>query len=129
MKLVLLASVIIFGSLAANAANDHCSSWSKVRGVTCIFNGDDASFWKRTCTDENLKCKDPDYYTTPCDAEEICVDKKINPNLITTVCTDWVLDDSVTCVDDGDSTKVWRRACQMAWVPTSACQNAKPDND
>jgi hypothetical protein len=111
--IVLTLSPLLF------AETDHCSDWVKIDRVTCIFAGEDATPWERVCTDTQRICKNPRFERQPCDSETICVDSKINPNLLQSDCTDV---DKKT----GRRTRRWDRACQKGRVETIACSDSYP---
>ncbi|MCB0350194.1 MAG: hypothetical protein KDD38_03360 [Bdellovibrionales bacterium] len=129
MKYV-LSLLMLAAASSSFAATNHCSEWKRVHGTTCVFNGDTAFRWVRTCTDSARICRPPDYNRTPCDSENICVDTKINPNLMKSICTDWVRSNGVTCRSDRGrgTSKHWIRSCQQAWIATTACQDTPPSN-
>lgn len=112
------------------SGSDHCSSWVKRTDVTCVFADRPAARWERKCTDPERMCKRRQIEHGICDAEDICVDPKINPNLLTSVCTEWVRHYGVRCKNEksGRTENKWIRACQQAGVDTSACSDTPPEN-
>lgn len=117
----------IFVSLflfSAAQADRSCTDWTQTKSVSCIFAGSFANLWQRQC----LNPCGFRHGSNDCDNESICVDPKTNPNNLSSHCTDWSKESSVTCLNPntGDWEQKWVRACQTG-VATSWCSDNKPD--
>lgn len=99
MKVLVMLVLAGFGSTMMAGESD-CDPWEKKRGVKCIFNKRPTTKWVRTCYDPHLLDWE----------ESICTD--LDPNKMTTACTDWELYKGSSCVHhDGGFAKVWVRSC------------------
>ncbi len=121
MKIILLA-LLFLGSLAQ--AQTSCTDWTQARGVSCIFAGHSADLWKR-------QCLNPCRYqsgSSQCQNESICLDRNLDPNRLSSNCTDWSAESGVTCqnVNTEQWEQRWVRACQGGYSTEQWCSNQRP---
>ena len=112
---------LLLATLSANASNGECSSWKKANGVSCIFAGDSANIYRRSCEKNCWRGRHGRGNWGPkCDRERVC--HTSNPKTYRSTCSKWTMVDGVTCRNKrtGDWEQKWARACTVG-VTESRC--------
>lgn len=122
MKFALMGLLMVIAAQVANAQN-YCTEWSRISGLSCVFNGYSVDVWQRQC--EN-PCGWRNY-GPHCDLEQFCHSE--DPKTLETSCTRWTKESGVTCQNPntGDWEQKWGRACQNGLV-TSWCSDIDPED-
>ena len=122
--LIILFLAALTNIQIAMADGGYCTEWTRRDSTTCIFAGKDGDVWERQC--EN-PCHFREY--GKCDVEIICLTPKEDPNHLTSMCTDWVLQRGTLCRNPNTDRleKKWERACQKR-LATTWCSNENPNN-
>lgn len=120
MKLTLMVLMALLTSWSASA--NYCTKWTKVSGISCVFNGSSTDLWQRQC--ENV-CHYRNY-GAHCDLERFCHND--NPNQLQGSCTKWTKESGVTCYNPNTSNweQKWSRACQTG-LATTWCSDENPN--
>jgi len=120
--MITLTSLLFTGALYAS----NCTPWQVNDSASCVFAGNNATLWTRSCEESETSCKNPRFSHAPCDNETMCVENGMNPNYLESTCTPWRIYPQTECIT---GTPLWVRSCQMAWIATESCSAKEPDSN
>ncbi len=124
MKRLFIVSLFTLLTLTQSlfASDYYCQKWGKAPSVTCVFAGRSADVWERQCENPcNYRNFDPS-----CDMERVCLNE--DPNLLTTACSAWKKESSMTCLNRSTARweQKWVRVCQIG-LATTWCSDEDPN--
>ncbi len=129
-KVILMTMIGLFftGQDLLASSDKECTPWTKEESVTCLFAGQDAFLFKRTC--ENICYRLPrnrgGRWGADCNQESVC--SLDHPDSFGSVCSAWVLERGTICknLNSNEWEDKWVRVCTVG-LDESTCSNQNPN--